>query len=103
MIHPTPSQTIATTGSVGTTAPDATSWRPRPSEPQALYASSGRLARWYEDSCLREPHAAEYLDVSKYTLRAWRKAGRLPGYRLSPHIVVYRKGDLDRLVTTGRA
>ena len=47
------------------------------------------------DELLREPGAAEVLDVTPRTMEAWRHRGGGPPYiRLSARAIRYRRGDL---------
>ena len=52
--------------------------------------------------CLREPEAAEYCGVSKWTIQRWRKAGLLSPIHLGNRIYVYRLNDLDAFVESRR-
>jgi excisionase family DNA binding protein len=47
--------------------------------------------------------AAEYLTVSRSSVKAFIKSGRLPAYRVTSRRVVLRRDDLDRLVLTSPA
>ena len=49
---------------------------------------------------LREAEAARYLGVSPRQLRRWRDSRLIPHSRLSPRVVVYRRGDLEEFVAT---
>lgn len=51
----------------------------------------------------RLEHAAHYLQVSKTFLIAETNAGRLPAFKPSPKVTLYRRADLDAYVLTKQA
>jgi excisionase family DNA binding protein len=43
-------------------------------------------------------HAAEMLDVSRYTVRRWIKTGKLPAVKFSSSTIRIRVADVERLI-----
>jgi excisionase family DNA binding protein len=48
-----------------------------------------------EDALLKTEELAQALGVSKQTIRRWHFVGYLRGFKMGPHLVRYRWGDVQ--------
>jgi excisionase family DNA binding protein len=50
---------------------------------------------------LRVKEAAVYLKINKATLLRYMHAGKIPSFKLSPRIILFKKTDLDEFMNKG--
>jgi hypothetical protein len=68
-----------------------------PAHPGATGRKSGQADTVY-DPVFTEPETAEYIGVSIFTLRRWRKAGKVPYVQLSDRLIGYRQSQRDAIL-----